>query len=343
MMIPTTSKHYSLEQLSDGVYAAIAKDGGAAIGNAGLVDLGDSTLVIDTFIAPSAAEDLRADALRLTGRFPNHVIVTHYHNDHIWGNQAFLPEADFIGTEATRRLIQTAGKEEYDYYQAITEERLKLLRTKQEAARVNGNPDPGDADAELMIGFFSGLSRDLPRTRVILPNILFENHLILNGSKRRAELIAFSDAHTGNDTVVFLPDDGILFMSDLLFIGHHAYLGDGNPGRWHDLLNAIPEGKAGINHASLFVPGHGPTGNAADLKHLAEYIRDCQQIAQGLVSQGQLDQEAISAVSIPEAYATWRLQMFFQANLKFLVSQYKTSTEGAESSTSDLASNSYRP
>ena len=55
----STSRHFRLEQLADGVYAAIHSEGGEAIGNAGIVDLGDRTLVYDTFFTPQAAADLR--------------------------------------------------------------------------------------------------------------------------------------------------------------------------------------------------------------------------------------------------------------------------------------------
>jgi hypothetical protein len=41
------------------VFAAIHLAGGAAICNAGIIDLGDRTLVFDSFMSPLAAEDLR--------------------------------------------------------------------------------------------------------------------------------------------------------------------------------------------------------------------------------------------------------------------------------------------
>ena len=61
------SKHFRLKQLVDGVYAAIHTDGGGAFGNAGIIDLGDRTLIYDTFFTPQAAEDLRTAAEALTG------------------------------------------------------------------------------------------------------------------------------------------------------------------------------------------------------------------------------------------------------------------------------------
>ncbi len=77
------SKHFTLHSLTEGVVAAIASDRGAAIGNAGLIDLGGQVLLFDTFMTPQAALDLRRAAEELFGRAPNLVVNSHYHNDHI--------------------------------------------------------------------------------------------------------------------------------------------------------------------------------------------------------------------------------------------------------------------
>ena len=62
------SDHFELVQVAEGVHAAIARPGGAAFSNAGIVDLGDLTLVFDTFETPVAARDLKAAGESLTGR-----------------------------------------------------------------------------------------------------------------------------------------------------------------------------------------------------------------------------------------------------------------------------------
>jgi hypothetical protein len=59
---PTTSRHFSLQQIADGVHAAIDSAGAGAMSNAGIVDLDDVTLVFDTFMTPQAAADLRITA-----------------------------------------------------------------------------------------------------------------------------------------------------------------------------------------------------------------------------------------------------------------------------------------
>jgi len=84
-----TSSFFRLKPLAEGVYAAIVEDGTGALGNAGIVDLGDRTLVFDTFQTPEAAIDLKFAAESLTGKAVSIVINSHWHNDHVLGNQVF--------------------------------------------------------------------------------------------------------------------------------------------------------------------------------------------------------------------------------------------------------------
>jgi cyclase len=97
-----TSEHFELHQLAEGVYAAIAIEGGAAFSNAGIVDLGGRTLIFDTFENPKAAVDLRAAAEQLTGRSASYVIISHAHPDHWMGNQVFTDHTSIITTHDIR-------------------------------------------------------------------------------------------------------------------------------------------------------------------------------------------------------------------------------------------------
>lgn len=104
---PLTSSHFTIEKLAEGVFAAIHNDdGGLAICNAGIIDLGDKTIVLDPFISPVAARDLKNQAELLTGKPVSIVVNLDLHNDHTNGNQVFVPEANIISTPNTRRYIQ---------------------------------------------------------------------------------------------------------------------------------------------------------------------------------------------------------------------------------------------
>jgi glyoxylase-like metal-dependent hydrolase (beta-lactamase superfamily II) len=97
------SPYFLLERVADGVYAALARPGAGALGNAAIVDLGDRALVFDTFLMPQAARGLRGAAESLTGRPVAYVVNSHFHADHVCGNQVFA-DATIIATEQTRGL-----------------------------------------------------------------------------------------------------------------------------------------------------------------------------------------------------------------------------------------------
>ena len=111
-------KHFRIEQVADGVYAAINRQDGWAIGNAGIVNIGDTTVVFDTTLTPASAAELRDSAEYLTGHPVSLVINSHYHNDHTWGNMEFMPGSLFISSSVTRELMLEKGKAEYRYYKA---------------------------------------------------------------------------------------------------------------------------------------------------------------------------------------------------------------------------------
>ena len=312
--IPSGSKHFSFQQLDEGIFAAIAEEDGAAVSNSGVIDLGGQIVVFDTFLTPQAALDLRRLAEETCGRTPQIVVNSHYHNDHIWGNQVFAPDAQIIASEGTRQLMLTAGKEELQWYTANSAQKLASLQSQYQQA--------GDADSrrklEMWIGYYAGLVEALPDLRVCMPGITFTGRLAIHGSHRTAKLATFEGGHTGSDTVLHLPEDGIVFMSDLLFVGCHPYLADGDPDR---LLDALKELRR--LDAACFVPGHGPVGTARDLELLAEYIETCMETARMLVKEGNAAKERIAGLKVADAYAQWQFPQFFQANIQFLCQRLK--------------------
>ena len=89
-----SSNHFNIHEISEDVYAVIHSDGGWQICNSGILDLGDNTLIFDTGLTPQSAIDLRDVSIHLTGKEPKFIVNSHYHNDHIRGNQSFpdLPD-----------------------------------------------------------------------------------------------------------------------------------------------------------------------------------------------------------------------------------------------------------
>ena len=307
------STHFRIEQMADGVYAAIHIDGGAAIGNAGIVDLGDRTLVYDSLFTPQAAEDLRAVAEALFGRPIDMVIDSHWHNDHIWGNQAFDASTDIISTEETRRMyIETRGHGAYDDFMAAAEANLETTKAQLETAQ----EERQRREIKMWVDYHQAVVDTKPILRHRPPNLTFDRRLLFHGTDRSAELIPFENGHTESDAVLWLPQERIAFMSDLLFIGHMPYLGGGNPESLLHALQAVSD-----LAPRLLLPGHGPVGTAESLSVLAQYVRTLDGLAHKMVEDG-VAEETIDKMAVPEPYADWLFAAFFPVNMHFLYQRW---------------------
>ncbi|MFY9570486.1 MAG: MBL fold metallo-hydrolase [Blastocatellia bacterium] len=84
---PNPDDNFQLIKVADGVYAAIARPGGLASGNAGFIVGDGGVLVVDTFFAPIAVEELLTEISKLTQQPIKYAVNTHYHLDHTGGNQ----------------------------------------------------------------------------------------------------------------------------------------------------------------------------------------------------------------------------------------------------------------
>jgi len=304
------SKHFQIEALAEGVYAAIASKQGHAVCNAGIVDIGDKTIIFDTFISPKAAKDLLKAAKQLTSRKTLYVVDSHYHNDHIRGNQVFSPDTDIISTTWTREAITQKEPEEIQWEKenipkGIIDAQLKLAAEK----------DPKRCrELALSIVYYKAIIESHPQLKTRLPNITFEPpKLVIHGTQRTVELLSFV-GHTASDLVLHLPEEKIAFMSDLLFINIHPYLPSGFPERWKESLSMVEA--LGVQ---TVVPGHGPVGRSADLSVMSQYIQSLENIVASMVKSGK-SLEEVSLQPVPSRFETWLLSFdnFFVSNLQFL-------------------------
>ena len=230
-----TEPHFRLEPVAEGAWAAIALPDRGAVGNAGLVDLGGRTLVFDTFFTPAAARDLLAAAREL-GLPPVEVVVnSHWHGDHVRGNQVF-EDAAIVATRATCELVATRGQES-----------LAGLRQQLESAE--------DVPDELVEAVAEIEQR--------LPDDLFDERRDLG----RAELVTYGGGHTASDAFLHLPAERVLFAADLVVVHSHPWMGHGDPDQWPRILERMRE-----LDVDVLVPGHGPVGGRDDVDAMLGYL-----------------------------------------------------------------------
>jgi glyoxylase-like metal-dependent hydrolase (beta-lactamase superfamily II) len=301
------SRHFDLERVADGVYAAIASPTGGAMSNAGIVDLGDTTLVFDTFMTPQAAEDLRRAAEQLTGRPVALVVNSHWHDDHVRGNQAF-GGAEIVSTDRTSQLMAEKIAASIERYR---EEAPAYVRSLEE--QYERETDERKRQ-ELASGVALGheIVASLATLRFTPPTRTFPERLELRGAHRTAEVLTYGGGHTESDALLYLPDVQVLFAGDLVVIANHPWMGHGDPAAWLRILNRLE-----ALDCETLVPGHGPAGTRADVAQVRAYITDMLRLA-GEYAQFGATPDEMAVAPIPQAYAQWDGADVFARNMRFL-------------------------
>ena len=292
-----TSEHFELKQLAEGVYAAIGVEGGAAYSNAGIVDLGDQTLILDTFQTPAAAHDLRAAAEHLTGQPVTCVIISHAHADHWCGNQAFDPHVPIITAQTIRQNMPAS----IGWLEDLKEDPSALEKGIQEdRERLAAETDTRwRASLERSITRMSHVLASLPGLEFRYPNLIFEGKLVFHGTQRTAELLSAAPGHTACDIYLLLPGDRIMFMGDLGFFQCQPYTVFCDPQAWMAWLEETEH-----SDVEVFVPGHGPLGTRGDLVLQRQYIALLEDLVAQVLREGGSAQDAAER-PLPPPFDAW--------------------------------------
>jgi glyoxylase-like metal-dependent hydrolase (beta-lactamase superfamily II) len=85
-----------LESVGEGLWALVSTPLGGdytTVCNGGIIAGSSGVLVVEAFQTPGGARWMAEKARELTGRWPTHVLVTHYHGDHTSGAEGFAEES----------------------------------------------------------------------------------------------------------------------------------------------------------------------------------------------------------------------------------------------------------
>jgi len=296
------SKHFRLEKLTEGVYAALAIDGGGAMCNAGIVDLGDRTLVFDTFWTPEAGQDLRTAAEQLTGHAVAYIVNSHYNADHVNGNQVFAPETTIISTSRTRELLIERGN---GFLNWARENLAEEVHKDEKKLAAETNEDRRQQMA-LDLETTRALLHALPTLELRLPNFTFEQKLDLYGPVRSVELRCLGGGHTESDAFLYLSQDHILFAGDLAFTQMHPSIWHDQPETWINILTRMEE-----LEADTVVSGHGPLGTRDDLTLLRQYLTWLSETTRAVIKREGLADDLVRE-PLPEAYTRWQAPELFE-------------------------------
>lgn len=205
------------------------------ISNAGFVVTPGGVVVVDALGSPELARELLREIARVTPRRVTHVVVTHFHADHVYGLQVF--------EEAGATILAHRGALEY-------------IHSDTAASRLK-------ASREELFPWVDEKTRLTPASQWIDGPILLK----LGGVELQIRPVG--PAHTPEDVVVFLPSERVLFAGDLVFRNRVPFVGQANSRQWIQSLDTL----LGFN-AQVVIPGHGPLSRSAlsDMQLTRDYL-----------------------------------------------------------------------
>jgi len=240
-----------LEDLGNGLFAYLQPDGSWGLSNAGLVCDGEESLLVDTLYDLPLTQRMLDSmvAAAPAARQIDTLVNTHANGDHCYGNE-------LVGD--ARIIASTASAEE-----------MSTVTPTIMAALLKGADELGEAGKFLRQAFgafeFDGIT-------LTPPTQTFDGRLDLQVGDRTVELLEVGPAHTRGDVLIHVPDAGVIFTGDILFIEGTPIMWEGPVANWIAACEKI----VSLNPA-VVVPGHGPltdTKGALAVRDYLIYVRD---------------------------------------------------------------------
>jgi glyoxylase-like metal-dependent hydrolase (beta-lactamase superfamily II) len=203
--------------------------------NAGFVVTDEGVVVIDALGSPSLGNELLKAIRGITSKPVRRVIVTHYHADHFYGLKPF----------------KDAGAEVWAHRAALEylENGVALRRREQRA--IDLGPWVDD------------------RTPLVPADRWLDGDESFTMGGVRFEIQHFGPAHSPEDVVVVIPQEGVVFSGDILFTGRVPFVGEADSKAWLARIGRLIDLKP-----RLMVTGHGEVSRdpGRDLALTRDYL-----------------------------------------------------------------------
>ncbi|MCO4863339.1 MBL fold metallo-hydrolase [Cupriavidus sp. WGlv3] len=229
------AKQITFTQLSENAWAYTAEGDP----NSGVVIGDDGVLIVDTTATPAMAQDLIARIRTITDKPIKYVVLSHYHAVRVLGASAYF-------AEGAQQVIASRGT-----YEMIVER--------------------GEADMKSEIERFPRLFAGVETVPGLTwPTLVFDKEITLFLGQLEVRIAHLGSGHTKGDTVVWLPQQKVLFSGDLVEYDAACYCGDAQLAEWPATLDALQA----LNPEKL-VPGRGPALTTPDeVKKGIAYTKD---------------------------------------------------------------------
>jgi cyclase len=239
-------------------------------GNVGIILLNQQVVAVDAQY-PVSGKDFRRSIQDVTDKKVSHLLLTHYHGDHVFGSQAF-EDCDIVAHKLVKERMERNLKTEWASG--------NLERLVEEARR----------ERPERAWLYDGL-------RIVLPTTVFDERYVLTDGDR-IEMI-HTGGHTAGSSIVYVPEDRALFAGDLLFAKTFPWAGDPStdPDIWIDAFNTMLR-----LDAEVIIPGHGPVCDKSEVEFQLAFFEAVREEMQRLIAVGASAEEAAKHEGYPDFY-----------------------------------------
>ena len=280
--MPIPSWKSGLQEVAPNVFAYIHSGVGWDICNSGFIVGDDGVLVIDAMMVASQVRMYMEEIRKVTDKPIRYVVNTHHHVDHSFGNQFYLP-AEIVSHRGCRESLITRG-----------------------------------ADVGMLSERYPQYKEDWAEARLTPASITYEDKMIVHLGGKVVELLHPGPAHTYGDTLVYLPEDKVLFTGDVAFHYLTPLARDGHVSNWIKVANGI------LNHldATTLIPGHGPVSGKEVVSATLKYLRLVKRKSRSYFQRGASVEDTSRAILLGE-YADWVEPERVMVNVQRLYQEFR--------------------
>lgn len=284
-------KAFTFTKIRDGVYQ-VKGTGRLAVGcNSALIIRDTGVMLVDSHISPAAVWVLMDEMKVITDKPIRQVVNTHWHFDHVNGNQLFPDEVQIMSYPVTRDKIATGHSKSgrsYDSFVGTLPNQIAAIENQLAGTKSDSVRTVLQRQLTLQKNYKEATDAVKPRA----PDMTFE-HSVINDSERRIELLYLGKGHTDGDMVVYLPEDKVLITGDLMTAGL-SYIGDGYIEDWITTLEKVKQ----LDFETV-LPGHGdPFQGKERITQFQSYLRDFWGKAREMHAAGVSAEEAAKQMDL---------------------------------------------
>jgi cyclase len=296
--------NHGLSDLGNGIYAWLQPDGGWGWSNAGLIVDGEESLLVDTLFDLDLTGNMLT-AIRkaepLAAKSIGTLVNTHANGDHCNGN-CLVSEAEIISS-------------------AVCAQEMRHETPGMMMDYLNAAPALGEM-GQFFIECFGPFGFDKVEQR--FPDTTYTGQLQRTVGDKEVQLIEVGPAHTGGDTLVYVPQDKTVFTGDILFIDGHPMIWNGPVSNWIAACDRMM-----AMDIELVVPGHGPITDKRGVAAVGNYLRYISLEARQRYDAGMDLYEAALDISLTD-YDSWGDAERIVANIATLYREFAADTTPAD-------------